>query len=324
LANPQIALDPNLNFKMQVVADLSTDFTFLTPVSDTSAQGYVYRSTDNGATWNGINGTIHTAVGTTISVWPQPMLGVISHPRITNHYAAVSGGRVYVTTDGGVNWYESQRAFSTTTTNFLPLTTVAFDPNDTSGNTVWAGSASTRLRNASARLPAGTPHLYKCMSAASANATCTGKSMGSGVLDFVPVNIVKVDPGDSNAIYVGTEIGLYRSANGGTTFSRYGTGLPMVSVTDIAINANDSAIRVSTFGRGFWEIYPNNSAPGVAGNGDLDNSGVIDGFDLVREAAIEFSDRTSADFNPAGDLVFNNVIDQADLDKLIAKLGGLP
>jgi hypothetical protein len=159
--------------------------------------------------------------------------------------------------------------------------------------------------------------------AGAAGALCTPTS--SGIPEAVPVNVVKVDPGDSNTIYAGTEIGLYRSTDGGATFTRYGSGLPLVSVTDVAVNADDSAIRASTFGRGFWEIYPSTSVTaGVAGNGDLDNSGIIDGFDLVREAAIEFSDRTKPDFNPIGDLNFNNMIDYTDFTLLVAKLGGLP
>jgi hypothetical protein len=98
-----------------------------------------------------------------------------------------------------------------------------------------------------------------------------------------------------------------------------------VSVTDIAINADGSAIRVSTFGRGFWEIYPNNGAPlGVAGTGDVDHNGVIDGFDLVREAAILLADRTSSDFDAMGDTVgTNNLIDGNDFSDIVAhKLGG--
>jgi hypothetical protein len=330
--NPTVSMDHDLNFKMKVIADLSDDFTYLTPIVETVSASHVYRSTQNGAlsTWNRINGTIHTAAGGTVAVWPRILRNVATHMRSPSSisakiYAAVSGGRVYLTTNSGTDWYESNRAVASTSTTagFLSLAAVAFDPNVATGGTVWAGSRANSLSDGSP-IPTGTGHLFKCTGVAGvAGGTCTAKSMGA-VVDKVPVNVIKVDPGDSNTIYVGTEIGLYRSTDGGSNFSRYGTGLPLVNVTDIAINADGSAVRVSTFGRGFWEIYPNNSAPGVGGNGDLDNSGVIDGFDLVREAAIEYSDRTSADFNPIGDLVFNNVIDQADLSALIAKLGGFP
>jgi hypothetical protein len=328
--NPPITLDYSLNFKMKVVADLSDDKTYLTPVSEAATQtvpvrGHVYRSIDNGATWIGINGTIHTEAATNIVVWPKPMRGVAAHLHVSNLYAAVSGGRVYVTTDGGTNWYESKRAVSTNATNYLSLFSVALDPNDATGNTVWAATPATSL-NDGTLIPAGVGHLFKCTKAAGvAGASCTPRS--SGIPEAVPVNVVKVDPNplNSSTIYAGTEIGLYRSIDGGASFSRYGTGLPLVNVTDVAVNADDSAIRVSTFGRGFWEIYPSTSVTaGVAGNGDLDNSGIIDGFDLVREAAIEFSDRTTADFNAIGDLFFDNKINDQDLNLLIAKLGKLP
>jgi hypothetical protein len=251
------------------------------------------------------------------------MRNVTSHPKVTNMYAAVTGGRVYVTTNGGTNWVESLRAFHTTTTNYLSLAAVAFDPGVASGNTVWAGAVATGLNDGTAYTGS---HLFKCTGAASAGGTCVAVSLGTG-LDALPVNAVKVDPGDSNTVYVATEIGLYRSTNGGTTFARYGNGLPLVDVTDIAINADGSAIRVSTFGRGFWEIYPGTSAPGSAGSGDMDGSGVIDGFDLVRLAAIEFSDRTAANdatYNYVGDLMFDDKILDNDISALIAKLGGTP
>ena len=81
---------------------------------------------------------------------------------------------------------------------------------------------------------------------------------GATALPNVPVNVIKLDPGDPSGgtVYVGTEVGLYRSTDGGASWARFGTGLPLVSVTDLAISADGSSIRAATFGRGFWEIYP--------------------------------------------------------------------
>src|SRR5207237_1317550 len=84
-----------------------------------------------------------------------------------------------------------------------------------------------------------------------------------------------------------------------------------------------SAIRISTFGRGFWELYPNAGAPaGVFGNGDLDHNQIIDAFDVVREAAILFTSPADASYDPAGNLKgTTNYIDADDFGALVAKMG---
>jgi hypothetical protein len=146
-------------------------------------------------------------------------------------------------------------------------------------------------------------------------------------LPNVPINVVKVDPGDSQTIYAGTEIGLYRSIDGGATWARFGTGLPLVSVTDLSIAIDGSAVRIATFGRGFWEIYPKagGSVAGILGNGDFNFDQVIDGADLVREAAVFLTTSADADYSAIGNLTgTTNTIDSADLTQLVVKLGGRP
>ena len=150
---------------------------------------------------------------------------------------------------------------------------------------------------------------------------------GATALPNVPINVVKVDPGDSQTIYVGTEIGLYRSIDGGASWARYGTGLPLVSVTDLSVALDGSLVRISTFGRGFWEIYakPGGSPAGVLGNGDFNFDQVIDGIDLVREAALLLTTNADADYNAVGNLAgTTNAIDETDFTALVAKLGGRP
>jgi hypothetical protein len=67
-------------------------------------------------------------------------------------------------------------------------------------------------------------------------------------------NVVRVDPTDTNILYCGTGAGVYRSTNKGESWSRFGSGLPNVDVRDMQLFSDGSGIRVSTFGRGVWQI----------------------------------------------------------------------
>src|SRR5207248_624147 len=95
---------------------------------------------------------------------------------------------------------------------------------------------------------------------------------------------VRYDPGDAsnNTVYVGTQLGIYRSQDGGATWQRYGFGMPMVRVDDLYIAKNQTLIRAATYGRGVWEIYPTAGASkGVNGDGDFDRDQKIDWVDLA-------------------------------------------
>jgi subtilisin-like proprotein convertase family protein len=72
----------------------------------------------------------------------------------------------------------------------------------------------------------------------------------------VPVNAFAVDPANSNSLYAGTDIGVFVSTNGGTSWTPFGTGLPRVPVFDMAITTGRK-LRIATHGRGLWEISLN-------------------------------------------------------------------
>jgi hypothetical protein len=76
----------------------------------------------------------------------------------------------------------------------------------------------------------------------------------SGSLPDVPVNAFLVDPVFPNTLYAGTDIGVFNSVDGGSTWVPYGSGLPRVAVFDMAMNKLTRKIRVATHGRGIWEI----------------------------------------------------------------------
>jgi len=64
---------------------------------------------------------------------------------------------------------------------------------------------------------------------------------------------------------------------------------------------------------------------GILGNGDFNFDQLIDGVDVVREAAVLLTTNADADYNAIGNLTgTTNTIDAADLTSLIVKLGGRP
>ena len=102
------------------------------------------------------------------------------------------------------------------------------------------------------------------------NATGTG----ANALPFVPVDVIVVDPQNSNTIYAGTDIGVYVSTTGGASWTPFGTGLPRVAIFDMKITV-DRMIRVATHGRGVYQIpalAPTAASVSVGGR-VLDNIG---------------------------------------------------
>ncbi|HYC61803.1 MAG TPA: IPT/TIG domain-containing protein [Thermoanaerobaculia bacterium] len=66
--------------------------------------------------------------------------------------------------------------------------------------------------------------------------------------------VFRFDPTDPSTAYAGTDVGVYRSTDLGLNWSRFGTGMPAVSVYDLRILPDGSVFRAATHGRGIWEL----------------------------------------------------------------------
>jgi hypothetical protein len=69
-----------------------------------------------------------------------------------------------------------------------------------------------------------------------------------------PVNAMAVNPSDPSQWFIGTDVGVWASTNGGTNWIPFETGLPNAVVVDLEIQDSLQKLVAGTHGRGSWEI----------------------------------------------------------------------
>jgi hypothetical protein len=100
----------------------------------------------------------------------------------------------------------------------------------------------------------GGGSVWRCANTTGASPTWVSVS---GNLPSLGVNtFVRHPDAPTMKWYVGTDIGVYRTENGGTTWTDYtaALGLPNVLVNELNITAATATMTAATFGRGMWQI----------------------------------------------------------------------
>ncbi len=67
-------------------------------------------------------------------------------------------------------------------------------------------------------------------------------------------NVIKEDPANPKILYLGTDLGVYVTTDGGKRWETLGSKLPTVYVHDIAINTKENVMIIATHGRGCFAI----------------------------------------------------------------------
>lgn len=188
----------------------------------------VYKTTDGGDTWSPTNGDVNFN-GTNVSC-----IGVSYRNKDTLLAATGSGGagasfQVFRSTNGGTTWVN--------VTGGLPgrfPTDISFDP-------------TTSLIAYITYSGYGAPHVFR-----SINAGLTWADVTSNLPD-IPCQSIVVDPFYPSDVYVGTDLGVYRSTNSGASWFVFDTGMPPAMVLDLGISNANRSIRAATFGNGVYE-----------------------------------------------------------------------
>src|SRR5437879_3335563 len=84
-------------------------------------------------------------------------------------------------------------------------------------------------------------------------ATRSGTAGTAQLLD-VEHNALAVDRVAPNNVYVGADIGLWHSADGGRNWEPLQNGLPDAPVFDLQIHHTQRLLRAATHGRGIYEL----------------------------------------------------------------------
>ena len=80
----------------------------------------------------------------------------------------------------------------------------------------------------------------------------TWVAAGLGIPD-TPVNSFAVDPSNANTLFAGTDIGVFRSDDGGANWIPFNNGLPRVAVFGMSIQQSNRILRIATHGRGMYD-----------------------------------------------------------------------
>ena len=151
------------------------------------------------------------------------------------YFAADNWGRIYRTRDAGTTWVEITPANRA-------IADIATDPRDP--NVVIVGVSGFNF-------PSASQHVLKTTNALDPSPTWT--VISSGIPD-IPANAVLIDPDNSSIYYLGTDIGIFRSADGGVTWQVFMDGHPNVAVFDLVGNSATGTILSFTHGRGVFKL----------------------------------------------------------------------
>ncbi len=229
-----------------------TSPTVLSPHDPTTlytAANVVFRSTDEGASWEPISPDLSRNDPATLQPSGGPItkdntgaevygtvFALAESPREPGLlWAGSDDGLVHLSRDGGASW-------ANVTPPELPewalISTVEPSPHDPAVAFV----AATRYKRDDFQ-----PYLFK-----TDDFGRSWRKIVAGIPEDDFTRVVREDPSRRGLLYAGTETGIYVSPDDGASWRRLGGNLPVVPIHDLVVAQGD--LVVATHGRSFWVL----------------------------------------------------------------------
>jgi hypothetical protein len=230
-----------------------TGFLYVTPLAMDPSNSqrlwtggtYIWRTDDQSVTnWKKVNTTGLTGgtAASAIAVAPSDPNVVFVGTGPTSTMLAAAGN-IYRTTNGlstTPTWTSGAVRAS------AYVSSIAFDPYNAQ---VAYATYSTF----------GTGHVYKTTNGGTTWAISDGT--GSNKIPDIPVHSIVVDPGNTQRLYVGTDLGVFVTIDGGANWAKEITGFANAVTEQLVINGSN--LYAFTHGRGVWRVPLTGTAPTV-------------------------------------------------------------